>query len=59
MNFTLSGMKTYIVGVLMLIATVAALILKNITVEDYMIVMGFLAGLGVFTMRAAIKKVEK
>ncbi len=55
MNFQFSGKKTYIVGTVMILLTLA----KGqgwITTDTYTEVTGILVGLGLWTLRAGISK---
>lgn len=53
----LSGNKTYIVAAVVAIATFAKMV-GWITAEEFISLTGFLAAIGLYTVRQAIKKLE-
>lgn len=52
------GKKTFIVAVIVAVATFAKII-EWISVAQYEAILGFLVAIGVYTVRSAIRKIEK
>lgn len=53
MNFTLTGFRTYIIGTILVLFAIAV-VLKIVSVNEFLVLTGGLMGLGFITIRKAI-----